>query len=1308
MLPPLRTSSQGSRTCALGIYDRALRASRRWPAKAHMTAMGRNVTAKSAQPKSSGAWENQRYYYAFGWHAPLPLDGPNYWTSLTGQPLDEEFTPVGTLAHHAEDAKSDHDLQHWADEWVVEVSPATDPQGWVYASQFGRFDTAREGGRACRRGTDFVRRRKWLKRSSAPDNPQRPPLESSSSRSFVSASDAMHVTAASAAAADDTRRSNTNVTARTAAKAFFSMLQDAGRRRGGGLMSIPWDPMSWGSVYSEHSTWLANTQAMLLPRRLRPALRAQPAPGADAAAPAAVAYPGDATLTVSRDPCTTSRGLDERRSTQHSTQQPTADAGKRPVPHTEPAAAHKEARHEPPQQPAPPAAAHEGGQLEDGLLEDMQAAVDFARAAYGYAFLCGGMSSIARYLHMQTVQRSTFDIISGVSAEANTQAMCAVAGIPIRDVLLAEWNNTTYRPCHVIAVDRTRQRLVLTVRGSLELGDLLTDLHAKPIAVHLPCLEGEAHVHEGMLRAAAFVHCNTAETLARASRDHSDWPLFVTGHSLGGGVAALVAVLLRQPGGAPERLQENGITCMTVGTGSSMCAPLADACSGFVSSLVLGSDAVPRLSHHTVENLLDELIRKSPALNFAETVRTSVASTLAPLAPGSKAAAQMAPQGKKPEDVQLAELPAAPQGFAGLDLEGDAARAADAPHVKAAQEAAEMGERGAYASVPEGGVGEAADSEGEELGVEEVAAVGDGMAAAEARPPVRAEEEGNVWQRLLRPVEGLLRNAREQQTPFSQEALRAYAQRWRDKAAAAAEPGPDADLAGVSVADPLRYLAESGISRSGRTAAAAAAAAAAAGGASEGEAGEVAAAAAAPAPELQTALPSAPSGVRAMDSDVLREADAGHAAAAAADAAPPPPLYPPGRLLWLIPLRRKANGAGGSLDVEITTSTSLLSTPKKLTAAEVFHDSATVAVSDGREPQAEADAEGELEPASPEEPLSPLELQDRSAGDANGTGKAMEAAVTGRAANGTAGSSASSTAGSGGDAFRQGRSMFMHLAGDAMLGPDPVPAPSTGSTPQAHAVPSALAKAVKVAEQRDTQHSAALGQQAVAPGALTQAGADVASGAFEAGIGRIEISDGSEGWSDEGAEAAAVPAASGAQEVAPNWLLNLVRRRPHGPSGRPNGATLAADSGAASPALQPDQQKAKLQPDGAGLAAAREPVGPPSAAVQNGAADSGAMSAAAEAGEGGEKPPVEGAAVWDGQSQFVIEDSAGGGAETRKGREHVHDMAVLDVTRQRDVFNYLTLGADMIQDHLPDSYTKAVALLKRHSRQECDIGAGQK
>lgn len=49
--------------------------------------------------------------------------------------------------------------------------------------------------------------------------------------------------------------------------------------------------------------------------------------------------------------------------------------------------------------------------------------------------------------------------------------------------------------------------------------------------------------------------------------------------------------------------------------------------------------------------------------------------------------------------------------------------------------------------------------------------------------------------------------------------------------------------------------------------------------------------------------------------------------------------------------------------------------------------------------------------------------------------------------------------------------------------------------------------------------------------------------------------------------------------------------------------------------------------------------------------------------------------------------------EVRRSDEEAGDVAVIDVTERRDVFNYLTLCSDMVQDHLPDQYTKAVALI---------------
>ena len=48
-------------------------------------------------------------------------------------------------------------------------------------------------------------------------------------------------------------------------------------------------------------------------------------------------------------------------------------------------------------------------------------------------------------------------------------------------------------------------------------------------------MDGHAgKVHEGMMSAATFVHCNTAAALESAARLYPGWPLVVTGHSMGG------------------------------------------------------------------------------------------------------------------------------------------------------------------------------------------------------------------------------------------------------------------------------------------------------------------------------------------------------------------------------------------------------------------------------------------------------------------------------------------------------------------------------------------------------------------------------------------------------------------------------------------------------------------------------------------------------------------------------------------------------------------------------------------------------
>jgi hypothetical protein len=216
---------------------------------------------------------------------------------------------------------------------------------------------------------DFVRRRRWLQVSKGQ-------VSSTAGGKFICAGDNRLMSSHAVKAEKEAKKSNSSETARTAGAAFMAMLQEAASRKGG-LLAIPWDPVSWAAVYTAHANWLATTQRLLLPGR--------------------------------------AKGASQQRE----------------------------------------------------RLDDFQAAADFARAAYGYAFLHGGLSSVYRYVHMQTVQRSTFDVIGGVSSEANNLSACALAKLDLQDIRMAEWESMTYRCAAGSATGRLKALILPTFTQDL-------------------------------------------------------------------------------------------------------------------------------------------------------------------------------------------------------------------------------------------------------------------------------------------------------------------------------------------------------------------------------------------------------------------------------------------------------------------------------------------------------------------------------------------------------------------------------------------------------------------------------------------------------------------------------------------------------------------------------------------------------------------------------------------------------------------------------------------------------------------------
>ncbi|KAK9827419.1 hypothetical protein WJX74_000870 [Apatococcus lobatus] len=256
------------------------------------------------------------------------------------------------------------------------------------------------------------------------------------------------------------------------------------------------------------------------------------------------------------------------------------------------------------------------GREEPSLVRQLLCAAVHSRAAYGYAMAAGHMSSLLKFALMYTVHNLSFNAAGGASGEANNEAIAALAGISSGCLIMSEWHGSVLRPCHYVAVDRANQTIVLSIRGSIQVNDVLSDLSANPMEVTLAGMHGK--VHEGLMAAATYIHCNTGAALQKAAADFPGWPLLVTGHSMGGGVGAIVTLLLREPGGAPPEL--GPVRCIGIGPAAVFTQDLAEACNPFMISVVHGTDIVPSISYSSVEGIFLDLVSASPMRRAAKDI----------------------------------------------------------------------------------------------------------------------------------------------------------------------------------------------------------------------------------------------------------------------------------------------------------------------------------------------------------------------------------------------------------------------------------------------------------------------------------------------------------------------------------------------------------------------------------------------------------------------------------------------------------------------------------------------------------------
>ncbi|KAJ4922172.1 hypothetical protein JOQ06_016507 [Pogonophryne albipinna] len=240
-------------------------------------------------------------------------------------------------------------------------------------------------------------------------------------------------------------------------------------------------------------------------------------------------------------------------------------------------------------------------------LEKAAHCMQFAAAAYGWPMyiysnpLTGPCKLSGDCCRSREAE---YDIVGGDHLGCHFSSILQSTGLQYRDFIYVSFHNQIYEIPFYVALDHKREAVLVAVRGTLSLKDVLTDLSAECENLPIEGVLGSCYAHKGMCQAAGYIYKKLVNDgiLNQAFSIAPEYKLVITGHSLGAGTASLLAILLRN---SFPTLQ-----CYSFSPpGGLLSKALADYSKDFVVSVVLGKDLVPRLSLPNMEDLKRKILK---------------------------------------------------------------------------------------------------------------------------------------------------------------------------------------------------------------------------------------------------------------------------------------------------------------------------------------------------------------------------------------------------------------------------------------------------------------------------------------------------------------------------------------------------------------------------------------------------------------------------------------------------------------------------------------------------------------------------
>ena len=274
------------------------------------------------------------------------------------------------------------------------------------------------------------------------------------------------------------------------------------------------------------------------------------------------------------------------------------------------------------------------------LVKTVRRFARFASASYGRAFL--------QFMGLTEEGKPPGDSKEEISLDVHHhehKSFSAHTGLPSHTIILssfydpqgvtgAEWSWAAMSPLiHFVSLDHESKAVVLTCRGTLGFEDILTDMTCDYDDIVWQGHTYKVHrgIHASARRLIGGSGSRVMATIKATLDENPEYGLVLCGHSLGGAVAALAAILISEPtnnttgqafvtSAPPKFLTQTSsntvrtsvppiqlpagrpIHVYSYGTPATVSEPLRLATRGLITTVVNASDIFPSLSLGTLHD----------------------------------------------------------------------------------------------------------------------------------------------------------------------------------------------------------------------------------------------------------------------------------------------------------------------------------------------------------------------------------------------------------------------------------------------------------------------------------------------------------------------------------------------------------------------------------------------------------------------------------------------------------------------------------------------------------------------------------